>query len=133
MADTVVMELTDEVIAAAAAEVALETPGVYSLLPGITETIQGNILRRAVDAPGVKVSQDDHHVAIDMTLETEYGYNIPSVAWNVQERVKKRVEKIQDLTVDVVNIHVQKIHFTVPQEEADEQENWKGASHEAGL
>ena len=101
MADAVAMELTDEIIAAAAAEVALETPGVYSLLPGITETIQGNILRRAVDAPGVKVSQDDHHVEIDMTLETEYGYNIPSVAWNVQERVKKRVEKIQDLTVDV--------------------------------
>ena len=121
MADAVAMELTDEIIAAAAAEVALETPGVYSLLPGITETIQGNILRRAVDAPGVKVSQDDHHVEIDMTLETEYGYNIPSVAWNVQERVKKEIEKLDGLIVEIVDIHVTKIHFSASSEEDYEQ------------
>ena len=123
MAEEMEQEASEEMIALAAAEVALETPGVYSLMPGITETIQGNLLRRAVDAPGVRVSRTGDQIMIDMTLVTEYGFNIPSVAWNVQERVKKRVEAVQGLTVDVVNIHVQKIHFTAPQEETDEPKN----------
>ncbi len=104
-------ELSDELIASEAAEEALETEGVYSLLPGITDTIQGNILRKAVDAPGVKVNRNENQVSIDMTLETEYGYNIPTVAWNVQERVKRRVEKLPGLSVEMVNIHVQKVCF----------------------
>ena len=102
--------ITDEMIAAEAAEEALGTEGVYTLLPGIGDAIQGNILRKTIEAPGVKVKRDGNRVSIDMILETEYGFNIPSVAWNVQERVKKRVDKKYGLVVDVVNIHVQKIH-----------------------
>ena len=40
MAEEMEQEASEEMIALAAAEVALETPGVYSLMPGITETIQ---------------------------------------------------------------------------------------------
>ena len=117
MTDSLAADLSDDLIAAEAAEVALETDGVYSLLPGITDAIQGNILRRTVEAPGVRVNRDGMHVSVDMTIITEYGFNIPAVAWNVQERVKKRIEEWKGLTVDVVNIHVQKIHFHQQNEE----------------
>ncbi len=121
MADTTVSEITDEMIATEAAKAALRTEGVYSLLPGLTETIQENILRRTFDAPGVKVNRNKDRISIDMTLMTEYGYNIPSVAWNVQERVKKEIEKLDGLSVEIVDIHVTKIHFSTSSEENYEQ------------
>lgn len=113
-----VEEISDEDIAVKAAQEALAAEGVYSLYSGITDTIQENLLRKSIDAPGVKVSRQEDHVSIDVSLVTEYGYNIPSVAWNVQERIKRKVEQFHGLTVDVVDIRVQKIHFSDPDESA---------------
>lgn len=121
MAEMTENEMTVEQIAAEAARAALDTEGVHSLLPGFTESIQENILRRSFDAPGIKVSISEKKIFIDMHLVTEYGYNIPAVAWNVQEHVKKRIELLQDLSVEVVNIHVGKIHFSRLPEESHEQ------------
>lgn len=121
MAENTVSEITDDMVAAEAAKAALETEGVHSLMPGLTETIQENILRRTSDAPGVRVSLNKGRASIDMTLMTEYGYNIPSIAWNVQEKVKKRVEELNGLSVGVVDIHVAKIHFSTLSEEDYEQ------------
>ena len=132
MDNNTVEEITDEMLAAEAAEEALQTEGVFSLLPGITDTIQGNLLRKAIDAPGIKMNRDGESVSFDITLMTEYGYNIPSVAWDVQERIKKRVEQSHGLTVDVVNVHVQKIHFR-EQVEENEQKTGQRKSHEIGL
>ena len=113
-----VEELSDEVIAAEAAEEALRTEGVYMLLPGITDAIQENLLRKIIDAPGVKINRNEDHVSFDITLMTQYGYNIPSVAWDVQKRIKRRVEQLYGLTVDIVDVHVQKIHFGEREETA---------------
>ena len=41
--------------------------------------------------------------------------NIPSVAWEIQEHVKKEVESMTELPVAAVNIHVQGVHM--PEEE----------------
>ena len=123
MAETIENEITEEQIASEAAKAALDTEGVHSLLRGFTETLQENILKRSFDAPGIKVSISENRIFIDMHLVTEYGYNIPSVAWNVQEHVKKSIELLQDRTVEVVNIHVGKIHFNQLPEESHEKKN----------
>lgn len=103
--------VTDDEIAALAARAALSTAGVHSLQAGFTESIQGNILGRNVGTPGVRVSRDGKRTVIDMTIMTEYGYNIPSLAWNVQEHVKKYIAARTGVDVNIVNIHVPKIYF----------------------
>ncbi|MCR4601793.1 MAG: Asp23/Gls24 family envelope stress response protein [Clostridia bacterium] len=99
------IKVSDDVIAACAAKTALETKGVYSLSSAITDSI----LRKSPDTRGVKVAQSDEQIMMDIYLVVEYGVNIPSMAWKIQENVKREVEKISGLDVKNVNIHVQGI------------------------
>ncbi len=105
------IKITDEVIAVCAAKAALETRGVYSLVSGITDTIQHNILGKSSDTKGVKINQNNDELVIDLYINVEYGVKIPSVAWSIQEKVKHEVEEMTGLHVAFVNIHVQGIHF----------------------
>ena len=59
----------------------------------------------------MKISQSDGEIVIDLHITVEYGVKIPSVAWSIQERVKKEVEELTGMKVTFVNIHVQSIHF----------------------
>lgn len=104
--------VTDDVAAVCAARAALETQGVYSLAPAVfTDTISESILGKVPDSKGVRVNQNDDEIVIDLYIIVRYGVKIPSVAWNIQENVKREVEEFCGLKVTFVNIHVQGIHF----------------------
>ena len=105
------IRITDGVIAVCAAKAALDTKGVYSLVSGITDTIQQNILGKSPESKGVKINQNDGEIVIDLYINVEYGVRIPSVAWKIQENVKREVEEMTGMHVTFVNIHVQGIHF----------------------
>ena len=59
----------------------------------------------------MKINQSDGEIVVDLFVSVEYGVKIPSVAWNIQERVKREVEEMTGMHVTYVNIHVQEIHF----------------------
>lgn len=99
------IKVSDDVIAACAAKTTLEIKGVYSLSSALTDSI----LRKSPDTRGIKVTQTDDQIQIDIYLIVEYGVNIPSMAWKIQENVKREVEKITGFEVKNVNIHVQGI------------------------
>ena len=105
------IKITDEVIAVCAAKAALDTKGVYSLVSGITDAIQKNILGKSPESKGVRINQNDNEIVIDLYIAVEYGVRIPSVAWSIQEKVKHEVEEMTGMRVTFVNIHVQGIHF----------------------
>ena len=105
------IRITDKVIAVCAAKAALDTKGVYGLVSDFSDTIQKNILGKTSESRGVKISQSDGEIVIDLHITVEYGVKIPSVAWSIQERVKKEVEELTGMKVTFVNIHVQSIHF----------------------
>ena len=46
---------------------------------------------------------------ITVYLDVLYGHVMPEVAWSVQERVKKDVERFTGLNVDAVNVHVVRV------------------------
>ncbi len=104
------IHISDEVVAMCAVKGAVGTEGVVSVWSGITDNIKENILNnlgKTSNLKGVKVSQDDGNVVIDLYIIVEYGYKIPDVAWEVQENVKKEVESVTDLTAKEINIHIQ--------------------------
>ena len=84
------IRITDKVIAVCAAKAALDTKGVYGLVSDFSDTIQKNILGKTSESRGVKISQSDGEIVIDLHITVEYGVKIPSVAWSIQERVKKK-------------------------------------------
>ena len=60
---------------------------------------------------GVRLEVQDQEVRLWLALIVEYGMNLPSVAAQVQDRVREMVERMTHLTV--VEVHVS-IHHVRP-------------------
>jgi len=104
------IKITDEVVAIIAGIAAMEVPGVSSMSGGIAGGIAEALGRKNL-SKGVKVEVGEKEAAIDLYIIVEYGYRIPEVAWNIQERVKNAVEDMTGLSVVEVNIHIQGVNI----------------------
>ncbi len=107
-----IVKVADEVIAVTAGMAAAGVEGVASLVGGMTDNITKNILRMNV-TKGVKVSRGENHdtLIIDIFVNVYYGFRIPDVAWEIQEKVKKEILEMTGEKTNAVNIHVQGVEF----------------------
>ena len=48
----------------------------------------------------------DGIVTVDLDLNIKYGYAIPEVSGNVQERVRTAIETMTGLTVGTINVRI---------------------------
>ncbi len=95
-------------VAQYAAEAALDTDGVASLMPSPGVALK-ETLGVIHEGKGVRVEfheGDDSSVSITVFPIVYYGMIIPEVAWSIQERVKADVEKFTGLSVETVDVHV---------------------------
>jgi uncharacterized alkaline shock family protein YloU len=63
---------------------------------------------------GLRITVDDGKVpaiSVDTYVSVQYGLRIPDVAWDVQEKIKEKLEAFTGYTVKAVNVNVQGIHF----------------------
>jgi len=49
---------------------------------------------------------------VDIYLIIRYGFKIPDIAWDVQENVKRLLEKNHITNVEHINIHIQGVSFS---------------------
>ncbi|NLB50912.1 MAG: Asp23/Gls24 family envelope stress response protein [Clostridiaceae bacterium] len=109
-------------IAQYAAEAALHTQGVSGLNTGIASGLK-EAIGLVPEGRGVRVSfrGDSDDVVITVYLDLLYGHVMPEVAWSVQERVRRDVERFTGLNVDAVNVHVVRVTRggTPPHDTAD--------------
>ena len=101
-----------EVIAQIVGFTVLECYGVVGM--AATSLTQGvaRLLSRERVTQGVAVRRDDRRLAIDLYVVVEYGLNLAEVAAAVRSRVKYNVEKLTQLEVGTVEIHVQGVRRT---------------------
>lgn len=109
------LKISDEVIAICAVNATLKTKGVAELFGGLSNILTRNILGKESLSKGVKISQGEEGVTVDIFVIVEYQMKIPAVAWDIQENVKNEIESIIDIPVVAVNINVQGVH--IPQKE----------------
>ncbi len=102
---------SEDFIASCAARVALKTKGVAGLGNTLAETISKNILGRTLPRNGIRLSQNEGGYAMDVFVIVEYGANIPSVAWDLQENIKNETEKKSSKKLSSINIYVQGVKF----------------------
>lgn len=102
--------VTDEVIAIIAGLAAVEVDGVYSMSGGLTGGI-AEVLGIKNLSKGIKVETRNDLVYINIYIIAEFGARIPEVAWNIQEKVKKTVERMTGMRVMEANIHVQSVNI----------------------
>nr|WP_298569678.1 Asp23/Gls24 family envelope stress response protein [uncultured Mogibacterium sp.] len=99
--------IEDSVIAGYAAQETMKLPGVIRMAPGIAESFSRNILGRITETQGVHVNDEDEKVTVDIHIIAAYGVNIPQLSYDIQNRVKKIIEKETGISVEAVNICIE--------------------------
>ncbi|MDO4804219.1 MAG: Asp23/Gls24 family envelope stress response protein [Lachnospiraceae bacterium] len=100
------VKIAEDVVAIIAGMAATEAKGVSSLAGNITND---SIPKKGAKslAKGVHIDVDEENkVKVNLALTIEYGYSIPEVARDVQERVKNGIESMTGMEVTEVNISV---------------------------
>ena len=99
------VQIADEVVAIIAGLAATEVKGVASMYGNITNELVGKLGMKNL-SKGVKVDVTEEHVSVDLSLNIRYGYSIPSVSEQVQEKVSTAIENMTGLTVLDVNVKI---------------------------
>ncbi|EFE91377.1 hypothetical protein HMPREF1986_00534 [Oribacterium sp. oral taxon 078 str. F0263] len=97
--------IADDVIAIIAGISATEVPGVASMAGGWSGEIIARMGIRDL-SKGVKIEVDGEQVSVLLSLNVKYGYSIPEVSADVQEKVAQAIESMTGLRVLDVNIRI---------------------------
>ena len=100
------IRIADEVIRIVASLAAQEVPGVVSMSGGITDGIN-RFLGKENASKGVRLKFEGRTVNANIYLNVEYGYCIPEIALEVQEKVKEAVEAMTGYEVQFVDVNVE--------------------------
>ena len=99
------VRIASDVVAAIAALAATEIDGVYSMAGNITNELIGKLGMKNL-SKGVKILMECGIVRVDMMVVVNYGYSIPEVSEQVQERVSQQIENMTGLSVSEVNVRI---------------------------
>jgi uncharacterized alkaline shock family protein YloU len=104
--------VTNEVIAQIVGLSVLECYGVVGM--AATSLSQGvaRLLSRERLDQGVSVRRERDGLGIDLYVVVEYGLNLAEVAANVRTRVQYQVEKLTQMPVHSLQIHIQGVKRT---------------------
>ena len=60
---------------------------------------------------GVKLEFEKNGIIADVSVKVDYGYNVASLAFRIQQSIKHNVESMTKFKVDKINVHVQDVDF----------------------
>lgn len=100
------IRIADEVISIVASLAAQEVPGVVSMSGGLTDGIN-RFLGKENASRGVRLKFEGKLVNASVFVNIEYGYCIPEIALEIQEKVKDAVEAMTGYEVQFVDVHVE--------------------------
>lgn len=104
------VKIAADVVAAIAGLAATEVDGVYAMAGTLTNELAGMLGKKKL-TKGVKVQMELGVVNVDMMISVRYGYSIPKVTEQVQERVSQQIETMTGLTVSEVNVRVSGVNL----------------------
>ncbi|NLJ34484.1 MAG: Asp23/Gls24 family envelope stress response protein [Firmicutes bacterium] len=111
-------KVAEEVVAIIAGLAATEIDGVAGMSGGIVSGIAERLGRKDLTR-GVKVEVGEEQVAVDLFVITHFGMSIPTIAQNIKENVKKKIESMTGMEVVEVNVNVQGVHMEAKEVEQE--------------
>ena len=69
---------------------------------------------------GIKLCFEKEGVFVDISIIAHYGYNIPELAFRIQQKIKEMVESMTKYKIAKVDVHVQSVVF--PEQKPSETE-----------
>jgi uncharacterized alkaline shock family protein YloU len=106
------VSFADEVIAQIVGLTVLECYGVVGMAATSLTRGVAHLLSRDRLTQGVSVRWEGDALAIDLYVVVEFGLNLAEVAANLRSRVKYQVEKLTELEVSSLQIHIQGVKRT---------------------
>jgi uncharacterized alkaline shock family protein YloU len=100
------VEISDQAIIAVIHDAVLSCYGIVDMAPRSIRSAIGKRLGIASSERGIGIAIDGDVLTIDLSVVVQYGTPIFTVATNVMQTVKFRVEEILGMQVDRVNINV---------------------------
>lgn len=104
------VQIADEVITIIAGLAATEVEGVSAMTGNITNELVARLGMKNL-SKGVRVTMGEDAMRVDLAINIDYGYSIPEVCKNVQDRVKSTIETMTGLTVSEVNIRIADVNL----------------------
>ena len=81
---------------------------------------------------GISLYLEKDGIYADVSVVVKYGYNVPELAYRIQQSVKQSVENMTDYKVAQVDVHIQDVVFTdAPITEKEEDEQTEDTSSES--
>ncbi len=100
------IRIADEVICIVASLAAQEVAGVVGMSGGFTDGIN-RFLGKENASKGVRLKFEGKMVNASVYINVEYGYCIPEIALEVQEKVKDAIEAMTAYEVQFVDVNVE--------------------------
>ena len=104
--DLGVVRISNDAISTIASVAAMEVKGVCRMGGGTPRAFFDYIMSR-FSSKGVRIRMKEHDMKITVSVVVEYGVDIPRVADEVQDNVKRAVEKMAGLIPSEVDVIVE--------------------------
>ena len=95
------VQIADEVVSAIAGLAALEVEGGDEIIGKLSDTFSAKNAYKKV-----KIQVDGADVYVDMAIQVKYGYSIPDITKQIQEKIIASLKNMVGLTCKEVNIRV---------------------------
>jgi uncharacterized alkaline shock family protein YloU len=99
------VKVSAEVVMAVAAVAALEVKGVSSMQGTAANEIVTMLGFKNL-SNGVRIEIDENVAKVTLAIILDYGYSIPKVSAQVQDKVKSAIETMTGLEVSSVNVRI---------------------------
>lgn len=109
------VRINNDAITTIASIAAMEIRGVSRMGGGITKSLYERLVKGS-SSKGVKIQMREGEIKLAVSIIVEYGVDIPRIADEVQENVKRAVEKMAGLVLSEVDVIVEGVHASTSQD-----------------
>lgn len=71
---------------------------------------------------GIKLCFEKEGIFADISVIAHYGYNVPELAYRIQQTIKQMVESMTKYKIAKIDVHVQGVVFPAPKAEPAAEE-----------
>lgn len=107
--DLGVVRINNDAITTIASIAAMEVRGVHKMGFGARRSMR-DLFCRKYTAKGVRIDMKEAEIRLVVSIVVDYGMDIPRVADEVQDCVKRAVEKMTGLVMSEVDVVVEGVH-----------------------
>ena len=90
--------------------------------------VEGTVPNTAGKRNGISFFVEKDGVYVDVSVSVRYGYNVPELAYRIQQSVKQSIENLTSFKVAEVDVHVLDVNFDEPaptEKEAEPSEEFE--------